>query len=756
MPHGMIRLTAMQVRFWGTRGSIAAPGPSTARFGGNTSCVEVRASDGTVIILDCGTGARELGMHLVQTMPQPIRLHLFIGHTHWDHIQGFPFFVPAFLPGSELNIYAPIGFQRGLEEAMAGQMEYSYFPVKMRDLRSRIHFTELDEGFFRVGGVLVETQFLNHTAPTVAYRMTSDGATIAYATDHEPFWNASGRVSQHPGDERHIAFLKGANLVIHDAQYTDGEYRDKVGWGHSSLEYAVDVALAAGVERLVLFHHDPAHDDAMMERMEAMARDHVGRRGQALDVLAAREGLELEVRGSSAAPDMEEASALQHRQIVGGRVLLVSRNEPEVAEIEEVLGDDRLVFLREGNLQAALSRGAELLPDIAIIDRELLDGNGDTVLDVLRDRLGRRNFPIVVLADSSIPSDAVYRGEASWTDYLSKPFSPPMLRTRVRAWLARTLLAYDPVERRAARIEAVASGDSRARCASLLATVPLFRQLSAEQRDLLLDSASEQSFAAGHVLIRESDPPDRLFVILSGRVRVLEVAPDSPVELIVGELGEGEILGELSALRNQPRSATVVAIERTHCLVVPQSEFLKLLHNSAAMAVSLLRMLAGRLYETDRRLSRFAPDPVTGLAGRRAFHDQYRRLAAVARRRKTGALLLVVDVLQLRSINDRFGYGVGDDVLRIIADALVEATRTTDLIVRHGGDEFVVFFPDAGVGDVDTVIARVSDKIKSLSGKRGIPVAISCNFGVAYAQSPPESADDLLREADQDMLRRRR
>ena len=137
----------MHVRFWGTRGSIAAPGPATARYGGNTSCVEVRASDGTVIILDCGTGARELGLHLAQTMAQPMRLHLFIGHTHWDHIQGFPFFIPAFLPGSELNIYAPFGFQRGLEEAMAGQMEYSYFPVKMRDLRSRIHFTELDEGF---------------------------------------------------------------------------------------------------------------------------------------------------------------------------------------------------------------------------------------------------------------------------------------------------------------------------------------------------------------------------------------------------------------------------------------------------------------------------------------------------------------------------------------------------------------------------------------------------------------------------------
>ena len=745
----------MQVRFWGTRGSIAAPGPSTARFGGNTSCVEVRASDGTVIILDCGTGARELGLHLAQTMPQPIRLHLFIGHTHWDHIQGFPFFVPAFLPGSELNIYAPLGFQRGLEEAMAGQMEYSYFPVKMRDLRSRIHFTELDEGFFRVGGVLVETQFLNHTAPTIAYRMTSDGATIAYATDHEPFWNASGRVSQHPGDERHIAFLKGANLVIHDAQYTDAEYRDKVGWGHSSIDYAVDVALAAGVERLVLFHHDPAHDDAMMERMEAMARAHVGQRGQALDVLAAREGLELEVRGSSAAPDMAEASALQHRQIVGGSVLLVSANEPEVAEIEEVLNGDGLIFLRESDVRAALSRGPELTPDIAIIDRELLDG--DSVLDVLRDRLGRRNFPIVVLADSSIPSDAVYRGEASWTDYLPKPFSPPMLRTRVRAWLARTLLVFDPVERVALRGERVTGpDDSRARCASLLATVPLFRPLTAEQRDLLLDSATEQSFTAGHVLIRESDPPDRLFVILSGRVRVLEVASDSPVELIVGELGVGEILGELSVLRNQPRSATVVAVERTHCLVIPQTEFLKVLQSSAELSVSLLRMLAGRLYETDRRLSRFAPDPVTGLAGRRAFHEQYRRLAAVARRRKTGALLLVVDVLKLRSINDRFGYGVGDDVLRTVADALVEATRTTDLIVRHGGDEFVVFFPDAGVGDIDTVIARVNETIKGLSGKRGIPVPITCNFGIAYALAPPESADDLLREADQDMLRRKR
>ena len=221
----------MYVRFWGTRGSIASPGEGTVRYGGNTSCVELRAGDGTVIVLDCGTGARDLGLHLVRTMPSPLRLHLFIGHTHWDHIQGFPFFVPAFLPGAELNVYAPLGFQQSLEEAMSGQMEYSYFPVKLRDLRSRIHFSELEEGFFRVGDVLVETQYLNHTAPTIAYRMSNGGATVAYVTDHEPFWKADDGILHHPGDQRHIAFLRGADLVIHDAQYTDEQYTNRRGLG---------------------------------------------------------------------------------------------------------------------------------------------------------------------------------------------------------------------------------------------------------------------------------------------------------------------------------------------------------------------------------------------------------------------------------------------------------------------------------------------------------------------------------------------
>jgi len=142
----------MHVRFWGTRGSIPAPGPRTAKYGGNTPCVELRTKDGTLIILDCGTGVRPLGLHLLKSSPLPLRINLLIGHTHWDHIQGFPFFNPAFLPDTELNIYAPLGFQRSVEEVLAGQMQYSYFPVTLRDLRSRMHFTELEEGCFRLGG----------------------------------------------------------------------------------------------------------------------------------------------------------------------------------------------------------------------------------------------------------------------------------------------------------------------------------------------------------------------------------------------------------------------------------------------------------------------------------------------------------------------------------------------------------------------------------------------------------------------------
>jgi diguanylate cyclase (GGDEF)-like protein len=749
------------VRFWGTRGSIASPGEHTARYGGNTSCVEVRAPDGTVIVLDCGTGARELGLHLVRTLPAPMRLHLFIGHTHWDHIQGFPFFVPAFLPGAELNVYAPLGFQQSLEEAMAGQMEYSYFPVKLRDLRSRIHFTELEEGFFRVGEVLVETQYLNHTAPTIAYRMSSAGATVAYVTDHEPFWNSDDGILHHPGDQRHISFMRGADLVVHDAQYSHEEYADRLGWGHSTIEYATDVALAAGAKRLALFHHDPTREDRAMDKLEADARARVRACGGVLDVFAAREGLELQIPASNRAVPVSDISALRRRLVAGARVLVVTPDETQVSGIDEALAEDGMVALPVPDMRAALTRGTEHLPDLAIVDTALPPGDGADLLPAFRTRMGRDNFPVILLAERPEVL-ALHHTDTGATDYLAKPYSPPMLRARVRAWLARTLVAYSealppdseegPLTREAAREN---RDSTRTLLASMLAAVPLFRGLGPAQLGALVAQAAEKVYPAGHVITRQGDPPESLWVLLSGRVRVVEATADGQVEMLLGEIGKAEVFGEMGILTDQPRSATVIAVERTHCLVVRRAGFVAVLNESATLANGLLRLIAARLQEADRKLARYAPDPLTGLNGRRALHEQYRRIASGARRRKSGVLLLALDVLHLRSINDAFGYTLGDEVLRTVADALAEATRTTDVVARYGGDEFAVLLLDAMPKDVDIVIGRVRDKLRALASQRRLPVTIQCTPGIAWSHNPPETVEEFLREADRDMHERK-
>jgi diguanylate cyclase (GGDEF)-like protein len=741
------------VRFWGTRGSIASPGERTARYGGNTSCTEVRTPDGTLIVLDCGTGARELGLHLTQTLKPPMHLHLFIGHTHWDHIQGFPFFVPAFVPGVELNVYAPLGFQQSLEEAMAGQMEYSYFPVKLRDLRSRIHFTELEEGFFRVGDVLVETQYLNHTAPTIAYRITSGRATIAYVTDHEPFWKPEDGVLHHPGDQRHVAFMKDADLVIHDAQYSEEEYLQRVGWGHSTVEYAVDVAMEAGARRVALFHHDPTHDDAAMEALEARAKARAQAAGSRMEVFAAREGLELTLTGDGRAAPVSDVSALRRRLVAGARVLVVTSDDTQVMAIEDVLAEDGMVALPVPDMHAALTRGTEHLPDLAIVDADLPHADGVDLIAAFRARMSRPNFPILLLADR--PDGAADRAQTGATDYLAKPYSPPMLRARVRAWLARTVVALDgQPSAEPPRTPAVAQEDrttTQTLLASILASVPLFRKCTPEQLNALVQHASEQVYPSGHVVTRQGEPSENLWVLLSGRVRVVEATADGQAEMLLGELGKAEIFGELGILRDQPRSATVIAVDRTQCLVIRQRDFMAVLQESPELANALLRIVAGRLYDADRKLARYAPDPLTGLASRRAFHEQYRRLAAGARRRKNGLLLMTLDVVKLKSVNDGFGYALGDEVLRTVADALAESTRTTDVIARYGGDEFAVLLLDAMPKDVEIVAARVRDKLAALGVQRRLPVSVECSTGIAWTQSPPDTAEEFLREADRDM-----
>src|SRR5437879_2663087 len=182
----------IRVRFWGTRGSISAAGPETRRYGGNAPCVEVTTDDGTLLVFDCGTGARKLGLALANK--GPVRLHLLLSHTHADHIQGLPFFLPAFTPGSHITVYGPSGMDRGLTTAVGGTMDYAYFPVPLESLPAKVDFVELGETEFSIGGIKLRTQFLNHTAPCIGYRVTAGSAALVYATDHEahstPHWRA--------------------------------------------------------------------------------------------------------------------------------------------------------------------------------------------------------------------------------------------------------------------------------------------------------------------------------------------------------------------------------------------------------------------------------------------------------------------------------------------------------------------------------------------------------------------------------------
>ncbi len=297
----------MKVRFWGVRGSIATPGAGTLRFGGNTSCTQVTTDGGTLIIFDCGTGMRLLGQHLVE-QGKPVKAHILLSHTHWDHIQGWPFFTPAFMPGNEFTIYAAENENKRLGEVLSGQMDYTYFPVTLDQMQSTIGFRELRESSFTVEEAKLRLAYLNHTCLVLGYRVEVDGASLVYATDTEPYvsyrasHDSARRVKPlapetfvHEGDRRLARFAQNADALIIDAQYTEQEYLAKKGWGHSSVEYATDIAIAAGVKQLLLYHHDPTHTDEIVDEVVKQARQRVAEVGSPLKVCGAAEGLELQV-----------------------------------------------------------------------------------------------------------------------------------------------------------------------------------------------------------------------------------------------------------------------------------------------------------------------------------------------------------------------------------------------------------------------------------------------------------------------------
>jgi phosphoribosyl 1,2-cyclic phosphodiesterase len=279
----------IDIRFWGVRGSIAAAGPNTAIVGGNTSCVEVRGPDGELLILDAGTGLRALGAALEKT-GVAVRAHLVLSHFHWDHIQGFPFFSPAFRPETELTVLGPercVGPNGDVRRAFETQMKAPHFPVSLEAMRARLTFRGLPAGqVVRVGGLTLTSGAACHPNGCLAYRIEHGGRAVVYATDTEHD-RKSGLV-----DANLVELARGADLLIYDAQYTAEEYEGRRGpcrhgWGHSTPDEGIRLADAAGVGRLVLFHHDPSHDDAEVERIEREAeRVRPG-------TIAAREGLRL-------------------------------------------------------------------------------------------------------------------------------------------------------------------------------------------------------------------------------------------------------------------------------------------------------------------------------------------------------------------------------------------------------------------------------------------------------------------------------
>lgn len=308
---------AIRLTFWGVRGSIPTPGPKTVKYGGNTSCLELRfGADDRLVIVDAGSGIRELAGKLLANdlRKGPIRTKIFLTHTHWDHIMGFPFFTPIFIPKTELEVYGPVSFEEDpLEKVVGNQLTYRYFPVRQEELAASIRYLALKESDQDLGGGLrVRTKYLNHPILVLGYRFEFEGKVLCTAYDHEPYLNVfelapddprydaeavkEGAAAAAAENEKVSQFFRGADLLVHDTQYKNSEWtKGKKGWGHSTFEWAIGTAHRAGVKHLVLFHHDPDRSDAELETILRDCRVLLARKQSRMEVSIAQEGRTFEV-----------------------------------------------------------------------------------------------------------------------------------------------------------------------------------------------------------------------------------------------------------------------------------------------------------------------------------------------------------------------------------------------------------------------------------------------------------------------------
>ena len=284
----------MRATIWGCRGSLATPGPETIRYGGNTSCVQVMLDDGTLIVLDAGTGIRRLGM--IPQVAEATTVHLLLTHLHLDHLEGLGFFFPLWIKDVEFHIWGPASPLKTLEQRIERYLSPPLFPVHIKDVPCNLILHDAPDGEFEIGGARVLSQPVAHAGPAVGYRVQESGRSLAYIPDHEPVRGMS-LTELDPSWISGYSVAHGADVLLHDSQYSESEYPDKVGWGHSSIAHVVEFAQVTGVEQLVLFHHDPLHTDDALEAHQRRARALWGTRGS--PPVLAYEGMEIELRADA-------------------------------------------------------------------------------------------------------------------------------------------------------------------------------------------------------------------------------------------------------------------------------------------------------------------------------------------------------------------------------------------------------------------------------------------------------------------------
>ena len=388
------------------------------------------------MVIDCGTGGHALARKLISRDDKGRRGNILISHTHWDHIQGIPFFDPLFVCGNEWDIYGPRGLRESLREALAGQMQYIYFPVSLDQCGANIRYHDLMEGSFTIGDIRVSARYLNHPALTLGYRLQVDGATLMYACDHEPHSRrlalGAGKITGE--DLRHAEFMERADLLIHDAQYTAEEYPEKIGWGHSPVEYVLKLAAHARVKRVALTHHDPRRDDDAIERLVASIRQ-----TSSVDVFAAFEGqvAELKMRPERGAlPSCGEVADMPAEGKLAQPVVLLGIAETRTsAAVCEALQAESICARSLGSMDAVPISIAKNGPALAILEHNPPRIDGIELCRAIRRQAPEHQLPVLMVADREDQDAGAMAGVSDW---LIEPFTAAYARTKIRTWLLRT------------------------------------------------------------------------------------------------------------------------------------------------------------------------------------------------------------------------------------------------------------------------------------------------------------------------------